>query len=111
MAVLHWLITARPNWINAIFQAARIMREYAEIQPGIAQKRKTSRNSRSEWVVTDLGGEDVQVDAGQALEVLLEEALGIVLPDLLPRHGLGSRKARRLMVGRARARCCGLEAE
>ena len=38
--------------------------------------------------MTDLGGEDVQVDAGQALEVLLEEALGVVLPDLLPRHGL-----------------------
>ena len=40
MTVLHWLITARPSWINAIFQAARIMREYAEIQPGIAQKEK-----------------------------------------------------------------------
>lgn len=40
MAVLHWLITARPNWNIALFQAARIMREYAEIQPGITQKGK-----------------------------------------------------------------------
>jgi len=35
---------------------------------------------------TDLGGEDGEVDAGEALEVLLEEALGVVLPDLLARH-------------------------
>jgi len=38
---------------------------------------------------TDLGGEDGEVDAGEALEVLLEEALGVVLPDLLARHGDG----------------------
>ena len=38
---------------------------------------------------TDLGGEDGKVDAGEALEVLLEEALGVVLPDLLARHGDG----------------------
>ena len=35
---------------------------------------------------TDLRGEDLEVDAGEALEVLPEEALGVVLPDLLPRH-------------------------
>jgi hypothetical protein len=29
----------------------------------------------------------VEVDGGEALEVLPEEALGVVLPDLLPRHG------------------------
>ena len=37
--------------------------------------------------LTDLGGEDGEVDAGEALEVLPEEALGVVLPDLLARHG------------------------
>jgi hypothetical protein len=36
--------------------------------------------------VADLRGEDLEVDAGEALEVLPEEALGVVLPDLLPRH-------------------------
>jgi hypothetical protein len=36
--------------------------------------------------VTDLRREDLEVDAGEALEVLPEEALGVVLPDLLPRH-------------------------
>ena len=41
---------------------------------------------------TDLGGEDGEVDAGEALEVLLEEALGVVLPDLLARHGEGRRE-------------------
>ena len=34
----------------------------------------------------------MEVDGGQALEVLLEEALRVVLPDLLARHGLDSRK-------------------
>jgi hypothetical protein len=41
---------------------------------------------------TDLGGEDGEVDAGEALEVLPEEALGVVLPDLLARHGDGGRE-------------------
>jgi hypothetical protein len=44
----------------------------------------------------------VEVDGGQALEVLLEEALGVVLSDLLARHCLGSRKVLKLMVERAR---------
>lgn len=34
-----------------------------------------------------LGGEDLKVDPSEALEVLLEEALGIVLTDLLASHG------------------------
>jgi hypothetical protein len=42
--------------------------------------------------LTDLGGEDGEVDAGEALEVLPEEALGVVLPDLLARHGDGGRE-------------------
>lgn len=42
---------------------------------------------REKWG-TDLGGENGEVDAGEALEVLLEEALGVVLPDLLARHGV-----------------------
>lgn len=42
--------------------------------------------------LTDLGGEDGEVDAGEALEVLPEEALGVVLPDLLARHGDGDRR-------------------
>jgi hypothetical protein len=29
----------------------------------------------------------LEVDAGEALEVVLEESLGVVLPDLLARHG------------------------
>lgn len=48
--------------------------------------------------LTDLGGEDGEVDAGEALEVLLEEALGVVLPDLLARHGWCS-ESREVLVG------------
>jgi len=33
----------------------------------------------------------MEVDAGKALEELPEEALGVVLPDLLPRHRLPPR--------------------
>lgn len=33
-----------------------------------------------------LGGAELEIDGGEPLEVLLEEALRIVLPDLLPRH-------------------------
>jgi hypothetical protein len=49
---------------------------------------------------TYLGGEDGEVDAGEALEVLLEEALGVVLPDLLARHGDGEAE-----FGLGRSRC------
>ena len=51
---------------------------------------------------TDLGGEDGEVDAGEALEVLLEEALGVVLPDLLARHGDGEGEGSDFRPGRAR---------
>jgi hypothetical protein len=37
--------------------------------------------------LSNLGGEDGEVDGGEALEVLLEKALGIVLADLLSGHG------------------------
>lgn len=53
----------------------------------------------------DLRGEDLEVDAGEALEVLLEQALGVVLPDLLPRHGLT--EAAELEEGREVGGSCG----
>ena len=34
----------------------------------------------------NLSGADLEVDFGEALEVFLEEPLGVVLSDLLPSH-------------------------
>ena len=44
------------------------------------------KHKESQSKELDLRGFGVNVDAGDPLEVLLEEAFRIILPDLLPRH-------------------------
>lgn len=46
----------------------------------------------------NLSGADLEVDFGEALEVFLEEPLGVVLSDLLPSHcrALARERERRL---------------
>jgi hypothetical protein len=51
-------------------------------EPGVGIKQSDKVGG-----VCDLHGEDAEVEAGEALEVLLEQPFGIKLTDLLPRHG------------------------
>lgn len=56
--------------------------------------------SRGKRRKENLRREDVEVDAGEALEVLLEQPLGVVLADLLSRHRLFTRSDERREEGR-----------